>query len=348
MVGLFCDSFDYYIASGNVESLLAAGRYNSISGNIVADKDGAGSAPVPRTGSICIGLSGVPTRLEWLTSSNPDTLAVGTAYWWDGAAAESQFFSAGYNGGSGITEHFGLLYMTDNSIQVRHGDATVLGTSSVSVVARQNWNFIEVKGTIHDTTGSIDVYVDGISVISLSGIDTRNASSAIWNSVVWVKGESENWLDDIYINDTTGTENNDVLGDVRVYTLDVDGAGSFAQFSPSAGSNYENVDEDEVDDDTTYNSDSVSNQKDLFTIENLPVNVTVVHFVENVTYGRREEGGSAQLYLKTELSGVEQDSGAKTFPTTYAFRSEVFDTDPNSAAWTPTKVDDSEIGYEIV
>src|SRR6185437_13665423 len=53
-------------------------------------------------------------------------------------------------------------------------------------------------------------------------------------------------------------------GDLRVECVMPNGPGAHTQFTPSAGANWQNVDEVPPDDDTTHNDSSTAGQLDTF------------------------------------------------------------------------------------
>src|SRR5262249_36678260 len=151
--------------------------------------------------------------------------------------------------------------------------------TSTSFLSAGAFNYIEVKITISDTVGVVTVRVNGTSTgwLALTSQDTQNGGpSTITNIIlggdlVTNASNAPSHFDDVVILDTTGAVNNDFLGDCRVEAIFPNGAGNYAQWTPSTGSNFQNVDENPPNDDSDYNSSSTAGQIDTFNYSNLSV-----------------------------------------------------------------------------
>lgn len=140
----------------------------------------------------------------------------------------------------------------------------------------QLWTHLELKATIADSGGVVQVRLDGAQVLSFSG-DTRNAGTAeiatVRFSNHFVASGTRHLLrlDDVYLCDTAGGRNNDFLGDVRVVTLRPNADTVQADFTPSAGSSHYSLVAEAPDDDgdgTDVESGTVSH-KDLYGYQEL-------------------------------------------------------------------------------
>jgi hypothetical protein len=96
---------------------------------------------------------------------------------------------------------------------------TLLGTSA-SAITVSNYNYVEVNVKIHASSGSVNVWVNGVLALSLSGINTLNSATAEVTSVRLGANQgsyvSFNYIHyaDYYIGTATGAT--DHLGDVAV------------------------------------------------------------------------------------------------------------------------------------
>ena len=86
------------------------------------------------------------------------------------------------------------------------------------------WAILELKATIADSGGLVELRLDGASVLTFTG-DTRNAGTAeiamirFSNHHISSGNRHTLRLDDVYFCDTSGGRNDNFLGDVRVVTL---------------------------------------------------------------------------------------------------------------------------------
>lgn len=243
-------------------------------------------------------------------------------------------------------------------LEFRKGTGTVI--ANVQNVCRKSyWSYIEVKVLISDTVGTIDVQVNGVSVAALTGLDTRDLGSgddidAI--DLIGIDGNTSNetsvcLFDDVYVLDTAGSSpTNDFLGPTKVEEILPDGAGDNADWTPSAGSNYQNVDETPRDDDTTYNESSTSTNLDLFTGAALALIDGTVFGVQIHALGRITDATTFTLVPTVKSVATEAADGGKliTDQVDYEAALGMFEDDPDAAAaWTPTTVNAMQIGYEV-
>lgn len=96
---------------------------------------------------------------------------------------------------------------------------TILWTSSI-VVSANTWHYFEIDATCNNTTGAFQVWMDGASLVTLTGQNTRQSGSNQFNQL-WLSTGSNCQViyDDVYLFDSTGTANNAARGDSVVQTL---------------------------------------------------------------------------------------------------------------------------------
>ena len=114
-------------------------------------------------------------------------------------------------------------------------DGTLLGTSADLVIGAGAYYFIESKVTINGSTGSVEVRVNGVTVLNLSGINTQAtglATTSQWDIGHRSAGSSQFFnVDDFFLLDDTGTYLNDFIGDHAVVEDVVDADGAFADWT---------------------------------------------------------------------------------------------------------------------
>lgn len=191
----------------------------------------------------------------------------------------------GFTGNAGFvgviqsaSSYNGVYLRVDTSGQLNayRGGATLLATGTATL-STTTWYRIEVRLVLNDTTGILQVKVDGVLDIDFTG-DTRynnagDASTTDFNAIKLVRHSTQGgqlYFDDIVIHDSTGSSCNSWLGDLRISTIRPDGNGSTNDGTPSTGSNYECVDETTPNDDTDYVEMSTAADRELYTHSNLP------------------------------------------------------------------------------
>jgi len=250
----------------------------------------------------------------------------------------------------GIT-HLSIRRSTVNrDIYLMHGNGTWLAASQYGASPLYVWQYLEIKTRIHDTLGFVEVRLNGQTIINLTNIDTRNGGSGYFNTLYF--GSSSGpicaVIDDLYVCDTTGTANNDFLGDVRVVKLLPSANGSVNNFIPSAGSNFQCVDELLNDGDTTTVTSSVAGDIDLYQVSDLTVTPSNIYGVQLESIARKTDTNIASFRNKMKIGNhIENDSEKFLALDHIPYDSPIYDLDPStSTPWTKEKIDSLEIGVE--
>jgi hypothetical protein len=230
---------------------------------------------------------------------------------------------------------------------------TTLGTGT-HVLAVDTWYYVEIKVTVHNSTGSFEVRVGEELDSSGSGIDTQNSANASINQLWFgqtagAQGTSMAW-DDYYVCDDTGAVNNNFLGDLKIECLFPSADGNSSQFDGSDGNssaNYQLVDEVTPNDDTDYVQSADVGDEDTYTYGDLATTTGSVFAVQPIPYARKTDAGSRQIVSTARLSAVETDSLAKSLADTYLYLPDVRETKPGGGSWTITDVNNSEFGVKV-
>lgn len=249
----------------------------------------------------------------------------------------------------GVTEQLSLRLEAVTAKLIVSRNGTTLATSAAGLTL-DVFNYIEFKAVISDAAGSYEVRVNGVNVLSASSVDTKNTANATADNVRFsVAGTNgTNIADDIYICDGTGAANNNFLGDVRVDAKLPDGAGTHTDFTPSAGSNFQCVDENPATDDTDYVQSTTVNHVDTYTFGDITHIPVAIFGVQVIMTARKDDAGVRSIAGKA-LSGGTMGTGAtQALATTYTQYREIFENDPNTAAaWTKTALNAAEFGIEV-
>lgn len=271
------------------------------------------------------------------------TCVLGVAIKVESLTAENPLFTL-YDG---ITKGVGVHIETDGTLSIYRG-LTLLGTST-NALSVGIWYYLELKVFTNNVSGTAELKVNGASWLSLTSQDTQAGSNAYHTAFrLGILNYAYVSFDDLYFLDASGTINNDFLGNQKVLALDPSAAGDDTDWTPSAGSNYQCVDDGALlDEDTTYNETSTSTDQDLYNYENLPADVNTVNGVQINTEVKVTAGSmDIENVIKT---GTTTDVGtAETITsTTYVSSHRVEELDPDTAAaWTPSGVDGAQFGIK--
>lgn len=214
------------------------------------------------------------------------------------------------------------------------------------------WYYIELKILIHDSTGTYDLVVDGINVLSDVNQDTRNGTPTEVNLISFLgSGTLDPAIDDIYILDDAGSDNVDLLGDVRVETVFPDADGATNDFTRFGGgsNNFEAVDDGTTpDDDTTYNHSITAAHKELYGFAALTGNVGTVFAVDVAMLVKKEDAGSRTFRLLARSNTSEVESVDKSLGVEYRFLDHIFENDPDGGGdWDEAAVNAAQFGFKI-
>lgn len=239
---------------------------------------------------------------------------------------------------------------TGNELSVTPSTGTAYGTTVGLGLVPNTWYYIELKVKCHATLGTFDLHVDGTSVLSGSNLNTKIGSNLYHDRFKLQGYYHAPIFDDLYFLDSTGTTNNNFLGQMRIVTLSADGAGDSTQFTPDSGSNYARVNGVVADDDTSYVETSESNYKDLYTYDDLTGITTGIAGISINTVCKQSDAASFSLKSLCKSNATEDaDSGQPIQSFTYLNKQRIMETDPDTdAAWAPAAVSAAQFGYQLV
>jgi len=228
---------------------------------------------------------------------------------------------------------------------------TVLATSTNTVLMNV-WYHIELLATIHNTTGQYELRVNGSSTgwipQSTADKNTRGQSSNNYINIVSLQpGNNENWFDDFYFLDTTGSVANGFLGPQRIYTILPTGDGNQTDWTGNYADNFVNVGEAYADRDWTFNQSSTAGAIDLFTFQDIPT-ATISGIQHNIQV-RQDAGSARTLRPKTRIGTTNYNGTTVTLGSNHMFVCEAVTLNPaDSGAWETADINGAEFGYELV
>lgn len=243
----------------------------------------------------------------------------------------------------GVTDQLDVR-MDGNGFLTVTRNGTLLATSTLRLLYNL-WYYIELKATIDPAAGAYELRVNGQTILTASGVNTRASATSQVTAVRFRNG----WYDDCYVADTTGSLNNDFLGEMRVYALRPSGAGNYTQWTPSVGANYAAVDETTPNDDTDYVSTAVAGNKDTYDYDTLPSSAATVRGVAQTIRHRKDDVGSHTIRTIARVSATDYPGSTVSVLDSYSNTVTLREVNPNtSAAWSVAEVNAAEFGHEFV
>lgn len=251
------------------------------------------------------------------------------------------------------TVHLRFTRNASGNINVYNGpSSTLLGTSSGVTLPLDNsgtfpvaYSHIEFVATCDNSTGTVDIKINGTSVLSLSSQDTRNGGTGVFDA--WFV----NLNNTKFACDVVCTDGGGFVGDRAVQALTPTADGTYTTGTASTGTRATaTADSSNVDDaDTSYVSQDDTSLPKAFSLamSNLPSNVISVDAVIPHAIVRKDDAGTNSGRLLMISGATETDGGADVgLASGYASVNRVYLVDPNtSAAWTNSAVDALEVGW---
>lgn len=326
---LFADSFDHYATAQIGQKYFAIGSGPTI------ESTGA------RTGAGCLQITAAfgPTAL---LPSQPGTIYFGTALYVNTLATvfPGPCVSFRDEGASGDKDQCQVGVGLDGSIIVWRGTQfAILGSTAPGLVVPGVYSYIEVFVVISTTVGKVTVRVNGVTVITLTGLNNQVTVNPYISGVQLMSvGGAGAWRhDDVYICDSLGGVNDGFLGPVKIYLGTSVSDSAPIDWTPSTGATHFDL-VDEVPPNTTdYVSSGVVNTQDqyLYDAPTIPA-FSLVLGIQHVLYAALDIAGAHSV--GSCLDGV--DGPGTALSTSYLFVKQPYDgpftlADVTTKAWGP-------------
>lgn len=334
----FQTSFDTLGAIGDLTSL--PGGPAVVSGNATLNATGGPS------GNACLDMSGGGSssalRWNWTTGSS----VVGFGFWlyWTGGTdtylitARSASSGDWYGWAIGVSEG-GVI------TAARRDGGTRIGVSweADEKMPDNTWVYFECE-VVQSNSGSAKIWLNGKQILNATG-DTQGLLTV---NYIFLSLPSGSRVDDIIHFDNSGSDYTSAQGPQIIETLVPNASGDRTELTPSAGSNWENVDEIPNDGDTTYNESTAASQGDLYNFTNLTTLTGSISYMATAAYAK-ETGGTPNV-------GTLVKSGTTDFTTatptavgaTYERVSDIFyENQDTTSAFTVTDINAIQVGIEV-
>lgn len=338
------DDFGSY---GNTESYMLNGLYAALeTGNasfdLVTDPDVGATNIVGRftdgtDNDYCVG----PRKV---LSSTVTTAGAAARFWPASLPATNNaypvFFSFRTNANARIVD-VGIL--STGAIVARNFVTGVFHETTGPVMVANGWQHVEVKVVINSVVGSIEIRVEGVTVLNVTGIDTGTngvAQVAFAGERNLTQGFPTFYFKDFVLWDGTGSYNNDFLGSVSVVALTPDSDNSFNWAASTGSVGYVLIDESTPNDADYISAINPPPAASTFGLSNLPPDVTSVKGLMTLVRARKTDGGDGNLQASLVSNSVGATGANRPITTAYTYWYDIHEIDPNTTApWTPVAVD---------
>ena len=241
---------------------------------------------------------------------------------------------------------------TSNRFAISDRTGTVY--TGVNTAFTGAWYYIELQVVFHQTAGSWEFHVDGVSAASASTRDTLWGTEPVPAMIMCGDGGTQ-WIDDVYIDniyylDSTGTENTTFLGVSEVGLLLPSGNGTTSDMTGSDADktdNYLLVDENPADT-ADYVESATEGDLDTYAMDDL-TGTPAVRAVMTTIYAQKDDTG-AKFLRPIIRSGTGDYAGTSHTLSNgvYVQLDDVWDVDPYTGlTWAYTAVNAMEVGQEV-
>lgn len=219
---------------------------------------------------------------------------------------------------------------TEGSVRALRG-STALGRSDPCIAAG-GYHHFEAKAKIHDTTGYVEVRVNEVTVLNLTGIDTQATANSETSQFTFGQVQSPTGLavgfgffdvDDVFAwdDDATDATNTivDFVGDKGAYYLPPDADTATSEFTVTGSATAYGALDDVPPSGSDYLDDTTGAARTIVSVAALPGNVSEVIAYMPVIYARKEESGTVNLRGGVVVGTDESYTPTNSPSTAYAY-----------------------------
>jgi len=240
----------------------------------------------------------------------------------------------------------GQLYFTRNG--------TTIGSMTSFALVPNQWYWMEIQVTISSSSGVANLYVNGVSYLSGSSLNTQTSANAYFGQInVRAQINGTQNIDNFHFWDTvTGIDVSSFpYGEHLIDSKLATGAGDQTQWSNvGASANYlciNNVSNQALDNQYVYTNTSGS--IDSYAFANLAETSGTIGTVAVNALARVDDGMTHVLQLFTQSSAAQAFSANLSPGATYFNYQEFFGVDPHTnASWSITGRNNAVFGQKLV
>lgn len=216
------------------------------------------------------------------------------------------------------------------------------------------WCHLGVDVKCHASAGWITLYIDGNQVATWSGnTGATNIDLVKYGSETSSSGNqltAYTYMDDLYIDDTSGEVAAAVVPSYRFGFVTPNGNGNYSQCAGSDGNsvnNYQQVDEQPNDGDTSYNKATAADQHDTYAMTSYTIPTS--HVVTSVIpVAICKKGAAVDIKIHPMIRENAADWEGTAVATTTGYGNVLYErrtTAPDGDPWDQTNTDAMEVGF---
>lgn len=242
------------------------------------------------------------------------------------------------------------FYIQSTGIIAANNSGGLLDDTGVPVIVSDAWNHVETMCQVNNTTGAVEVRVNEVTVLNLTGVDTQSTSNTETSQIAFGKiGSgvlSTTWyVDDLFAWDDQVVGTNDIVdfvGDKKVFVLTTNADTAEADFSKSTGvTGYTLIDE-LTPDDADYIFSATDGHVSEFGLSDLPGNAAEVIAVIPIPRLLKTDAGTVTHAADLVTNGDATAATAIPATTEATYWPFVHTKNPDTGVpWTPAELNGS-------
>ena len=200
-------------------------------------------------------------------------------------------------------EQVTVRFMASSQLIRVYRGSNLLGTSTYTYPVGV-WFFCQIRFSVAPSGGAVEVWINGQSVLSVVG-NTANTGSPNWDGweLTYAVTSAQCRVDNIVIYSTTGDPPTSRTPETRIWDTLPTGAGATTQWSPSAGANWQCVDEQPSNGDSDYVLAASSGLTDTYSTPAAAEAGSIIYAVAIHATMRKDDAGT------NEVDGVIRSGG---------------------------------------
>lgn len=334
-----------YISTGNVDALLQGLPWAQAYGGLVTDPDVNASGYVWQ-----LGIGSVYGDNRIALPSVTDKVGVAfRRYIANLPTSDShRCVLASFRDAANL-ELYGFVIETNGAISLYkeqalggYSFASKLDTTTNPVMAPQSWFHYEIFLDLN--AGEYEVRIEGVPVMSGTGLTLLENIYSVNFGVRTGTGNTptDSYMKDFVLWDGSGTDNNDFVGPVSVFTLRPNGDVSSGWTRSAEDFDYKVLDDITPDDTNYISADDTPPAASIVELTNLSDEIVGIRGLQMMVRARKSDGGDAVLQLSMLSDGSEDLGATHSITTAYKYWFDVSELDPGTgAAWDPIAVNEA-------
>lgn len=243
----------------------------------------------------------------------------------------------------GSQEQVQVRLDTDNRVALYRGGTAIASGEKYPVNA---WFFLQIRFNIHPVSGSVEVRINGATVLNYSG-NTAATGSQNWDG--WRIGGTSTptmYWDNIILYSASGDVPNTWTPETRIWDALPTGAGGTTEWSPSAGSNWQCVDEQPSNGDSDYVSAASAPLTDTYSCPATAEAGSIIYGVAVHATLRKDDAGTNVVDGVLRVGTTNYAHGTPVgINSSYSRKRWLWTVDPSTGtAWTVTAANSAQPG----